>query len=163
MLTTVGDWLKWNAMLDTRSLGASFVDELETQGVLNDGRKIPYALGLRVSKYRDLPEVAHGGSTAGYQTFLVRYPKAKVSVAVMCNGTSPSATSIARSVTDEIFGPFPPPTPPESFNVPVEQLKKFVGLWRDEKIHREARTTVDGSTLRVDGQPCGQSQMESLQ
>ena len=153
MLTTVGDWLKWNAMLDTRSLGASFVDELETQGVLNDGRKIPYALGLRVSKYRDLPEVAHGGSTAGYQTFLVRYPKAKVSVAVMCNGTAPSATSIARSVTDEIFGPFPPPVQPESFNVPVDQLKKFVGLWRDERTHTETRTTIDGGTLRVDGQP----------
>lgn len=153
MLTTVGDWLKWNAMLDARAWNAPLVDELETQGVLNDGRKIPYALGLRVSTYRDLPEVAHGGSTAGYQTFLVRYPKAKVSVAVMCNGTSPSATSIARSVTDEIFGPFPPPAQPESVSVPVEQLTKFAGLWRDEKTHLDLRTTIDGGTLRIDGQP----------
>ena len=29
MLTTVGDWLKWNAMLDSRSLGAPLVDAME--------------------------------------------------------------------------------------------------------------------------------------
>jgi CubicO group peptidase (beta-lactamase class C family) len=46
MLTTVGDWMKWNAMLDSHSLGAPLVDALETRGVLNDGRKISYALGL---------------------------------------------------------------------------------------------------------------------
>src|SRR5690349_15293439 len=50
MLTTVGDWLKWNAMLDAKSLGAPLVAALETRGVLNDGRKISYALGLVVDK-----------------------------------------------------------------------------------------------------------------
>src|ERR1041385_647052 len=40
MLTTVGDWMIWNAMLDSRSLGAPLVAALETRGVLNDGRKI---------------------------------------------------------------------------------------------------------------------------
>ncbi len=49
MLTTVGDWLKWNAMLDSRSLGAPLVEALEVNGVLNDGRKISYALGVVVT------------------------------------------------------------------------------------------------------------------
>src|SRR5678810_474412 len=35
MLTTVGDWMKWNAMLDSQSLGAPLVNALETRGVLN--------------------------------------------------------------------------------------------------------------------------------
>src|SRR5918993_332930 len=107
MLTTVGDWMKWNAMLESQSLGAPLVNALETQGVLNDGRKIAYALGLTVDKYKGLKDVSHGGATAGYQTFLARYPENKVSVGVMCNGTSPSAGGIAASITDEIFGPFP--------------------------------------------------------
>src|SRR4029079_158098 len=51
MLTTVGDWLKWNASLDSKTFGAPFVEALETQGVLNDGRKISYALGLEVDSY----------------------------------------------------------------------------------------------------------------
>src|SRR4029453_9223322 len=33
MLTTVGDWMKWNAMLDSQSLGAPLVAALQPQGV----------------------------------------------------------------------------------------------------------------------------------
>src|SRR5215475_2441160 len=107
MITTVGDWMKWNSMLDSRSLGAPLVEALETRGVLNDGRKITYALGLEVDTYKGMKDVSHGGATAGYQTFLARYPDNKVSVAVMCNGSSPSAGEIAAVITDEIFGPMP--------------------------------------------------------
>ena len=58
MLTTVGDCMKWNAMLDSQSLGAPLVAALETRGVLNDGRKIAYALGLTVDTYKGLKDVA---------------------------------------------------------------------------------------------------------
>ncbi|HEX2641319.1 MAG TPA: serine hydrolase domain-containing protein, partial [Pyrinomonadaceae bacterium] len=61
MLTTVGDWLKWNAALDAKTLGAPFVEALETQGILNDGRKISYALGLDVGSYKGIKEIAHSG------------------------------------------------------------------------------------------------------
>ena len=153
MLTTVGDWIKWNAMLDSRSLGAPLVDALETQGVLNDGRKITYALGLEVAKYKGLKDVSHGGATAGYQTFLSRYPDNKVSVAVMCNGTSPGAGQIAANITDEIFGPFPENPKPESAKVPEDELKKFVGVWRDEKTHMPARFLIENGVSRWRGAP----------
>src|SRR4026208_2314059 len=139
MLTTVGDWMKWNAMLDSQTLGAPLVNALEARGVLNDGRKIAYALGLVVDKYKGLKDVAHGGSTAGYQTFLARYPDNKVSVAVMCNGTSPGAGGIAAGITDEIFGPFPATPQIEAAKVSEDELKKFVGIWRSEKTHLPAR------------------------
>jgi CubicO group peptidase (beta-lactamase class C family) len=142
MLTTVGDWMKWNAMLDSQSLGAPLVNALETRGVLNDGRKIAYALGLEVNTYKGLKDVSHGGATAGYQTFLARYPDNKVSVGVMCNGTSPSAGEIAASITDEIFGPFPEPAKTESAKVTEDELKKFVGIWRNEKTHTPARFAI---------------------
>lgn len=143
MLTTVGDWMKWNAMLDSQSLGAPLVNALETQGVLNDGRKIAYALGLSIGKYKGLKDVSHGGATAGYQTFLTRYPDNKVSLGVMCNGTSPSAGQVAANITDEIFGPFPEPAKTESVKVSEEELKKFVGTWRSEKTHLPARFAVE--------------------
>lgn len=152
MLTTIGDWLKWNAMLDSRSMGAPLVEALETQGVLNDGRKIPYALGLTVSKYKGLRDVSHGGATAGYQTFLARYPDQKLSVAVLCNGTSPSAGGLAASITDEIMGPYPPaPAQSEAVAVPAEQLQKLVGLWSNQKTNTAVRTTFDRGTLRFGG------------
>ncbi len=40
MLTTVGDWMKWNAMVDSVSLGSHLVNALESQCLLNDGRMI---------------------------------------------------------------------------------------------------------------------------
>ena len=151
MLTTVGDWMKWNAMLDSQSLGAPLVAALETQGVLNDGRKIAYALGLVVDKYKGLKDVSHGGATAGYQTFLARYPDNKVSVGVMCNGTSPSAGGIAASITDEILGPFPEAPKTEAAKVSEDELKKFVGIWRNEKTHAPARFVIENGVSRWSG------------
>src|SRR5690349_3435712 len=151
MLTTVGDWMKWNAMLDSHSLGAPLVSALETRGVLNDGRKIAYALGLVVDTYKGLKDVSHGGATAGYQTFLARYPDNKVSVGVMCNGTSPSAGGIAAGITDEIFGPFPETPKTESAKVSEDELKKFVGVWRSEKTHAPARFVIENGVSRWSG------------
>ncbi len=156
MLTTVVDWLKWNAALDARTLGAPIVDALETQGVLNDGRKIQYALGLNVGTYQGMRDVSHGGSTAGYQTFLARYPEKKVSVAVLCNGTSPSAGGLAANVTDEIFGPFQASSA-ISEAVPAvsqERLQRFVGgVWREERTRVAAAFTVENGGLLMDGVP----------
>src|SRR5258705_7331159 len=151
MLTTVGDWLKWNAMLDSKSLGAALVDALETRGVLNDGRKIIYALGLEVATYKGLKDVSHGGATAGYQTFLARYPDNKVSIAVMCNGISPGAGGVAAGITDEIFGPYPETPRTEPAKVSEDELKKLVGLWRNEKTHAPARVAIENGVARWSG------------
>ena len=151
MLTTVGDWMKWNAMFESKSLGAPLVDALETQGVLNDGRKISYALGLEVGTHHGLKDVSHGGATAGYQTFLARLPDQKFSVGVMCNGTSPGAGGIAEAITDEIFGPYSEPPRAEPPKVSEDELKKFVGIWRNEKTHAPARFVVENGVSRWSG------------
>ena len=151
MLTTVGDWIKWNTMLDLKSLGAPLVTALETRGVLNDGRKITYALGLTINGDERFRGVSHGGATAGYQTFLARYPNHKVSVAVMCNGTSPSAEGITASIRDAIFGPRPEPPRTEA-KVSEDELKKLVGIWRNEKTHGPARFVFENGVSRWRGQ-----------
>ena len=151
MLTTVGDWMKWNAMLDSKALGAPLVEALETRGVLNDGRKIAYALGLTVDTYKGMKDVSHGGATAGYQTFLARYPDNKVSIGVMCNGTSPGAGGIAAGITDEIFGPYPEAPKSEPARVSEDELKKFVGIWRSEKTHAPARFIFENGVSRWSG------------
>jgi len=95
LLSTVGDFLTWNANLDNPRVGGqAMVDHLQTRGRLNDGFLNEYALGLTVTDYRGVREVSHGGSTAGYQTFLARWPDEKLSVVVLCNtsGTNPAST-----------------------------------------------------------------------
>ena len=76
LLTTVPDLLRWNDALSagTAPLTREVVSQLETRGVLTDGSTLTYALGLVVDDYRGVKEVSHGGATAGYRTFLGRWP-----------------------------------------------------------------------------------------
>jgi CubicO group peptidase (beta-lactamase class C family) len=150
MLTTVGNWLKWNASLDAKTFGAPFVTGLETQGVLNDGRKISYALGLVIDDYHGIKEISHSGGTAGYQTYLARFPEKKLSVAAMCNGFPPSAGDIVHGVVDEVYGPFPANSSPiATVAIPEDQLKKYVGLWKSERSRNVNRITFDKGELKL--------------
>lgn len=154
MLTTAGDWLKWNAMLDGRTWNAGLVDALETQGILNHGRKLNYALGLTVSSYKGFKQVAHGGATAGYRTVLARYPDQKLSIAILCNGTEPNANELGYSISDEILGPFPTPAAtPDTARIPIEQQEKYVGLWKNERTRAPIRLAVINNELRFGNTP----------
>lgn len=151
MLTTVGDWLKWNAALDAKTFGEPFVAAMETQAVLNDGRKISYALGLDVGNYNGIKEVTHSGGTAGYQTYLARFPEKKVSVAALCNGFPPSSGSIVYSVVDEIFGPLPSAGQPQTVGMIPDNRGRFAGIWRND-VTRSANTIVlDKGELKING------------
>lgn len=89
LLTTVGDMLRWNDGLQNGTItgGRPLVQLLETQQKLTGGQTIAYALGLSHGTFQGHPSVSHSGSTAGYQTILVRYPRDNVSIAVFCNVT----------------------------------------------------------------------------
>jgi CubicO group peptidase (beta-lactamase class C family) len=101
LLTTVGDWLTWNAQLDEPTvLGRALVDSLLVRGRLTNGRTIPYALGLVHGEYAGVKEISHGGSTAGYQTYLTRFPEQRLSVAMLCNGSGINPTAVAYRVAD---------------------------------------------------------------
>jgi CubicO group peptidase (beta-lactamase class C family) len=152
LLTTAGDWLKWNAMLESRSMGAALVDSLERQAVLLDGRTIPYALGLEVTTYHGKRQVAHSGSTAGYSTYLARFPEMKLSIAVLCNGSNSNPTAIALRLADEIGG-LQASAPPDTISMPATELQKRATLWREESTHLSMRTVVEGAALRVAGGP----------
>lgn len=132
MLTTVSDFLKWNAALDSGEW-QTMADMLETQGVLNDGRKISYALGLGVGDFNGHRQVSHGGRTGGYVTYLVRYPEDKVSAAVLCNAPVNNPGGIAGQIAQQIFGPAPPAPEIETAAPRPEELKPYAGLWYHEK------------------------------
>lgn len=153
MLTTVGDWLKWNAALDAKAFGEPFVKAMETQGILNDGRKISYALGLDVDSYKGMKEVAHSGGTAGYQTYLARFPEKQISVGSLCNGFPPSAGNIVHSIADEIFGPFPEPAAVSTVAVAEDKLKRYAGIWRNDMTRNANQIVLDEGELKTNGGP----------
>lgn len=153
LLTTVGDLLKWNENFGTPVVGdAAFVKEQETPGKFNDGKPGTYGLGIVVDTYRGLREIGHSGSTAGYRAHLVRYPEKGVSVAVLCNVSTGTATVYAHAVADALMpgafrpvaapAPAAPPAPP--FPRPTAaQLAALTGTF----VSDEAETVLTAVVL----------------
>src|SRR5580693_3801567 len=76
LMSSVNDLLPWDQNFYKNRLGdSSFLREMETRGVLNDGSQINYALGLEVGSYRGLPVVEHNGALMGYRTEILRFPE----------------------------------------------------------------------------------------
>ena len=156
LLTTVGDLLIWNENLDNPRVGGrALIEQLETRGRLNDGFENEYAQGLVVTTYKGLREVSHGGSTAGYQTFLARFPEARLSIAVLSNVTASGPARLAHEVADiYLAGKLKEPPKPVAAVVPAETLKRYVGVYREPLTDAAMRVELDkdGKTLQISGQ-----------
>jgi len=156
LLTTVDDLLIWNENLDNPRVGGrALVDQLETRGRLNDGFENEYAQGLVVTTYKGVREVSHGGSTAGYQTFLARYPDQRLSIAVLSNVAGSGPAALAHQVADAYLAvKLQEPAKPVAVAVPAATLKGYVGTYREPLTDAAVKVALDkdGRTLRIDGQ-----------
>jgi hypothetical protein len=134
LLTTVGDWLIWNEALTNRTLGAALVDSLSHRMRLTGGREIEYALGLFFTSYRGVPEISHGGATAGYRTFLARYPdRGNLSIAILCNAGNADAGSYAHALADALITDFPTTVAPDTTAVDSATFARAAGTYRNDR------------------------------
>jgi CubicO group peptidase (beta-lactamase class C family) len=101
LYTTVEDLAKWALNYeDARVGGRAAIELTHERGILNDGDTIGYAFGQGVGEYRGLRTVAHGGSWAGFRTYLLRLPEQRAAVIVLSNLAGFPTTFMARSVAD---------------------------------------------------------------
>lgn len=148
LLTTVGDLLLWNENFNHGKVGGlSLVEELQRTGVLTSGQKISYAEGLRITTYKDVPEVSHSGSTAGYRAFLVRYPKQYLSVALLCNLAAMNPDSLAHQTADIFLSDYASVRKPEVISLPLNALKAKAGLYRNTRLDTPLRLSVRDGKL----------------
>jgi CubicO group peptidase (beta-lactamase class C family) len=152
LLTSIPDMLKWNDALTagTAPLTSDVVRELETPRPLTDGSKSNYALGLTVDTYRGVREVSHGGATAGYRTFLARWPEKGLSVAVFCNAGSADAGGYAHQMARIVLGlPADASPPAPAVAVGAADVLALAGHWRDSTNDRILNVRADGAELSV--------------
>ncbi|MDQ8155093.1 MAG: serine hydrolase [Gemmatimonadota bacterium] len=150
LLTTAGDWLAWNDALNRRVFGA-VSDSLLSRATLTSGRTIPYAMGMINGTYRGTPEWQHSGSTAGYSTFLARYPNAGLSIAVLCNAAGAPATSYVRQLADALIPELAPPAAFDTATADPNRVARYVGLYRDDRTHDITELFLERGQLRVRG------------
>ncbi len=107
LFTTVEDLSLWALNFDNLTVGnADIIKKMNTQGVLNDGTEISYALGQVIGTYRGIPMISHGGADAGYRTFLARFPEHDASVIVFSNDGGFSSNAMAMKVADIVLEDF---------------------------------------------------------
>jgi CubicO group peptidase (beta-lactamase class C family) len=139
LMSTVEDLLLWDRNFYENKLGkGTLVKELQTKGVLNNGKQISYALGLEISSYRGLPTVGHSGALYGYRTNLLRFPEQHFSVVCLCNLESAAPGNLSRKVADiyldkELHAVESEPATPNEMGFP--DAKQFVGKYLDPHKH----------------------------
>jgi CubicO group peptidase (beta-lactamase class C family) len=155
ILSTMADLMRWNENLDHPTVGGqSYVDAMQTRMRLTSGRTISYALGLIVNDYRGVREVSHSGSTAGYQTYLARFPEQRVSVAVWCNYTGANPGALAHQVADLVLTHAPAAIAQASsmrVEVPKSEIERWAGTYRDAPTDQALTFTATESGLSTAG------------
>jgi CubicO group peptidase (beta-lactamase class C family) len=155
LMSSVDDLLLWDKNFYANRLGkGTLVQELQTPGVLNDGNKISYAMGLVLGKYRGLPIVEHGGALFGYRTELLRFPEQKFSVICLCNIASAVPENLVRKVADIYLADKLKPEASalkRSSNESFPDPATFAGKYLDPRTHLMYTFTASNGNLMAWG------------
>ncbi len=153
LFTTVEDLARWDRNLyDARVGGREVVDGLLDLIQLNDGSDLAYAHALSTGTHRGLRTVSHGGSDAGFRSFLLRFPDEGLTVVALSNARNFNSSRTAHEVAEVFLAQAftdPPPeagsaasnspggggagTEDEPFSPSAEVLRSYEGTyWSDE-------------------------------
>jgi CubicO group peptidase (beta-lactamase class C family) len=101
LMSNLDDLLLWDRNFYANKLGkGTLLKELQTPGVLNNGKQISYGLGLELGTYRGLRIVEHDGALYGYRTAILRFPEQRFTVVCLCNLSSTATSNLSRKVAD---------------------------------------------------------------
>jgi CubicO group peptidase (beta-lactamase class C family) len=160
LFTTASDLVKWlDNFRDPIVGGPAGVARMQEGGVLSDGTKINYGLGVALDTYRGQRTVSHGGGDAGYRSQVLWFPEQELGVAVVSNLGSFNPDRIAKSVAVVYIGD--KLAPPEAKPGAVEQtfvtldlseLQKVAGVYPLPKIDQTLVVAVEQGKLWLAGE-----------
>jgi CubicO group peptidase (beta-lactamase class C family) len=86
LFTNVDDMSKWVMNFYDISVGdKNDIVNLTQKGKLNNSKELSYASGIVSDKYKGWRQFSHGGSDAGYRTFITIFPDLKMGFIVFSN------------------------------------------------------------------------------
>jgi CubicO group peptidase (beta-lactamase class C family) len=101
LFTNISDLSKWvKNFYNTRAGEVNDITELTRRGILNNGREIDYALGINNNKYKGWRQFSHGGSDAGYRTYLSVFPDLQMGFLVFSNLSDVNTAEKAYAMAD---------------------------------------------------------------
>jgi CubicO group peptidase (beta-lactamase class C family) len=158
LYTTIEDLLRWdNNFYDRKVGGAALYDTLLRPGVLDSGKKLDYAMGLYVRERHGLQAIFHGGSWAGYNAELIRFPERRLSVACLCNlaraGAGELADKVAAAYLDvpaPAAGPLVAEEKIEETALSEAELGAYAGLYGNSTTNTFRQVAVTSGKLYVE-------------
>ena len=137
--TTVRDLLRWSHNFDNVRVGdAALIAAMQSPATLTTGEKSAYGFGVLSGEYRGLRTITHGGGDRGISTYLLRFPDAKLAVAVLCNSDSIPAQTLAERVSEQFLSDRmqapaagAKPTPTAEMKLTERELTRYAGWYRD--------------------------------
>jgi CubicO group peptidase (beta-lactamase class C family) len=160
LFTTANDLVLWlDNFRDPKAGGAAAVARMQEEGVLSDGTKTHYGLGVALGTYRGLKTISHGGGDAGYRSQVTWFPEQELGVAVISNLGSFNPGKLSGSVAEVYIGdkmaPLEAnqnPAEPKYVTMDVQELEKFAGVYPIPKIDQTLSVVVkDGKMWAAGG------------
>lgn len=160
LFTTASDLAKWlDNFRDPKVGGAAGIARMQERGILSDGTKIDYGLGLELGAYRGLQTVSHGGGDAGYRSEVLWFPEQQLGVAVLSNLANFNPGRIAEAVAsvyigDKMTEPEQKPElrEPTYLTIEPKNLEQFAGVYPLPKINQIFTAVVKDGKLWVAGE-----------
>ena len=161
LFTTAGDLARWLNNYETAQLGGpALIAQMRERAVLTNGDTIPYAFGIVRGQYRGQTHWSHSGGDAGFRSFVVHFPAARLGVAVVSNDAA-FRTRVARDIADlyldAMGAPTADPEPQASGDgarvastrtQPSQQrLAEFTGTYYSPEIETVYRISVENGKL----------------
>ena len=126
LFSTVEDLALWDQnFYDGKVGGAVVLAKMRVTSVLNNGKKLNYASGLFIEKYRGLNIVEHAGADAGFRTNLLRFPDQHFSVVILSNAGEANPDQLAKKVADIFLDSLLAPNPQEQQEARKLELKEI--------------------------------------
>lgn len=101
LFTTAEDLCLWAMNFKELKVGSKdIIETMNTEHVLNNGETFSGALGQFVNRHNGLSQIQHGGSDAGYRSYIGRFPEQDFAVAVVSNYGRFNASGMALQVAD---------------------------------------------------------------
>ncbi len=159
IFTCADDLLLWDRNFYDNKLGKGrqeLIKRLLTQGLLNSGEKLDYALGLVVSKYKGLKMIGHGGAFVGFRAEMIRFPEQRFSVIVLANLGTINPSRLARQLADVYLADHFKEQPekatakkPEFVRLTRSALKQKVGAFYNKERDAVWRISLEEGRLMV--------------
>lgn len=163
LYTNLADLQKWDENFYTGQVGGTeVIERLQMRGVLNDGKTQNYAWGLQLGEYEGQPFVEHSGSLGGYRAHIFRVPSVHTSVALLCNTSSVTTSTLVRQIADAVLrhrltsmvvvGTDPDPgtrMEPQPRPLPPAVLATYAGSYYSPEVDAVFRIAFTGGRLEL--------------